>query len=257
MVDDTDAGTGETGQTDGTVGADTKSDGEGAWREQNARLRQELVEQKDLNRKAVPFVQVAIELQKQDQDTFVKLSKGEALTKKETQQVTAAAASAGVTREELEGLLDKKLGAMTSKQAADRQAEQNMRAIDQRASKELDGYDGLKGSPTWNGVLSSVMGAIENGTYAVPEGVDDPWYWAVEQAHGIVKAMNPELRKGSKTVAKAADERAAEILAGGRKPSASNNVDSSDLSGLPDEERKQIEFIRGLSDGVVGDKFSG
>lgn len=256
MADEPGTQAGEPGHAGVEPEGGAKSDAEGAQRDQNIRLRQELAEQKDLNRKAVPYVQVAIELQKQDEDTYIKLQKGEALTKKEEKQVATAAASAGLTRDELEGLLDQKLGAMTQQQAAARQAEINMQALDQRASKELDGYDKLKGTYEWNGVLSSVMGAIENGTYKVPSEVDDPYFWAVAQTHGIIKAMNPELAKGSKTVGKAAEQRAAEILAGGRKPSASNNQDSSDLAGLPDEEREQVEFIRGLGDGVVGDKFA-
>lgn len=257
MFDD---GTGTTGgasgQSDGTVVDGGKSDDGGAWREQNTRLRQELAEQKDLNRKAVPYVQVAIELQKQDQDTYLKLSKGEALTQAEVKKVEVAAASAGLTREEFDSLLDQKLGQMSQRMVADRQAETNMTALDKRATEELDGYAGMKGTPMWNGVLSSVMGCIENGTYQVPETETDPYYWAIKETHAQIKARHPELAKGTKVVGKTAADRAADILVGGRKPSASTST-NDDLSGLSDEDRKEVEWIRSLKSGpAAGEKFS-
>lgn len=253
MTKDDDTGSG-TSAVPGSepAGGEPKGD-EGAWREQNTRLRQELAEQKELNRKAVPLVQVALALGKADPTTYEKLVKGEPLTAKQAATVDAAASAAGMTAEDFDKRLDEKLGLLLQRMQADRQAETGMRELDAKAAKELEGYDKLKGTATWNGVLSSVMGAIENGTYPVPEGVEDPYYWAIEQTYAIVKSQNPELAKGKKPVAKAEAERAAEILAGGRKPSASSGAD--ELSGLPDDERREIEFIRSIGE-TQGEKFS-
>ena len=70
----------------------------------------------------------------------------------------------------------------------------------------------------------------------------------------MIKAQSPELAKGDKRVAKPETERAAEILVGGRKPSASKQS-TSELDGLPDETREEIERIRGIG-AKVGKKFS-
>lgn len=250
---DDDTKTGASAPTGSEPAGGKPEDEGGAWREQNTRLRQELAEQKELNRKAVPFVQVALALGKADPATYEKLVKGEPLTAKQTATADAAATAAGVTREDFDRLLDEKLGYMLQRMSADRQAEVSMRELDARATKELEGYDKLRGTPTWNGTLESVMKNIENGTFAVPEGVEDPYYWAIEQTYYIVRSQNPELAKGKKAVAKPEAERAAEILAGGRKPSASSSAD--ELSGLPDDVKSEIEWIRSIG-ATQGEKFS-
>jgi len=255
---DNDTGTGASTQTptpEGGTGAAGSQKGDEGWREQTTRLRQELAEQKELNRRAVPFVQTALALQEQDQETYMKLVKGEKLTKAETKTVETTAAAAGITMEQFEAKLDERLGAMYNQQSADRTAAANMAKLDSWASKELPGYDNIKGSPTWNGVLSSVIGTIENGTFQVPETEEDPYRFAVKQTYEIIKSQNPELAKGSKVVAKTEAERVAGIVAAGRKPSSSKQSTGSDLDGLPDDIRETIEFTRGIGT-KVGKKFS-
>ena len=239
-------------QTPATGDAAAQGDG-GDWREQNTRLRQELAEQKELNRRAVPLVQVALQLQEQDADVYTKLLKGEKLTKPQAAAVEEAAEAAGVTPEVLGRMLDERFQQLTQQQSADRQAADAMVELDTWATEKLPGYENLRGTPTWNGTLSAVLGSIENGTMTVPPDVKDPYKWAVEETYHIISARNPDVVKGPKKVAQTGDDRAAAILAAGRKPSASQGGD--ELDGLTDAEKREIEFIRGIGSGV-GKRFS-
>lgn len=249
----------EDGTVDGTPvvtpeGDAPKSDDGGDWREQNTRLRQELAEQKELNRQAVPLVQVALALQTQDKNVYMKLMKGESLTKKQEAVVEEAAKTVGVTEEGLAKMLDERFATLAQRSAADSQARDAMVELDKWATVELPGYENLKGTPTWNGTLSAVLGSIENGTMVVPASVKDPYRWAVEETYHIISARNPDVAKGPKKVAQSPEDRAAQILAAGRRPSASKGEDD-DLAGLTDKEKEEIENMRGVGTGV-GKRFS-
>ena len=175
-LDDTTGGTSDQTATNQGAGAsgEGQTKGDEGWREQNTRLRQELSEQKELNRRAVPFVQVALQLQKHDGATYQKLMKGEPLTKAEQKTVDTAQAASGLTVEQFEEKLDQRVQYLLQRQQADRDAADNMKKLDEWAEKELPGYDNMKGSSTWNGALSSVLNTIENGTFEVPKNEKDP-----------------------------------------------------------------------------------
>jgi len=241
---------GAEGARDG--GTVDKTDADGGLHDQNVRLRQELAEQKELNRRAVPYVQAALALQKADPNTYQKLVKGEELTPKQEAAVDKAAKAEGLTLEQIEKAMDAKLGTLVQQMDANRKAEQDMAKLDEWASKELDGYSKVKGTREWNGVLQSVLGNVENGTWEPPKG-EDPWQWVVKQTYAIVCSQHPDLKKGSKPAKKTEAERAAEILAGRRTPSASSSTD--ELTDLPDDIKSEIEWIRSIGSNR-GKRFS-
>jgi len=246
------------GTADQTVVTDATGqthDGEGNWREENTKLRQQLAEQKALNSKATPWVNVAVELQKQEPTIFEKLVRGEPLTAKQQQTVVDAQQAAGekpLTRAEFSEMMKENLGGMMQQMQTNQLAAEAMKELDGWATKELPGYDNVKKAPTWNGILSSVLGSIENGTFKVPESVGDPWKFALQTTYDIFKAKDPELLKGDRR-AKSEEDKAAEILLGGRKPSSSKKQD--ELGDLPDDVRREIEYIRGIGE-KKGKKFS-
>lgn len=238
-----------------------QTDDEGNWREENTKLRQQLAEQKALNSRAVPWVNVAIELQKQQPAVFEKLAKGEPLTGAEqkvvaqAQQQQASASDAEdkpLTRGEFNALMQENLGQMIQTMNANTQAGKAMDKLHDWATKELPGYDNVYQTPTWNGILSSVLGSIENGTFEIPADVKDPYKAAVQMTYDILKAKNPELLKGARR-GKSEEDRAAEILAGGRKPSSSSSEDQK--KDLPEEIQRELDWIDSIGQGK-GKKFS-
>lgn len=238
-------------------GAQGQNQGDGGnWREENTKLRQELAEMKALQSKAMPWVNVAVELQKQQPEVFEKLAKGEPLTKAES-KVVAAAQSADadaepLTKGEFKKLMQENLGEMLQQMNANRQAEKAMDDLDGWARKELDGYANVRNTRVWGGYLSAVLGAIENGTMEVPEDVKDPYKFAVQATYDLLKLKHPDLLKGPKR-GQSEEDRAAELLAGGRKPPSSKTLDQEEP--LPDEIQKELDFIASIGQGQ-GKKFS-
>jgi hypothetical protein len=246
---DQNAGEGAAGQNQGD---------EGNWREENTKLRQQLAEQKALNSRAVPWVNVAIELQKQQPEVFEKLAKGEPLTKAEQKVVDAAKGQspdsddAPMTRKEFNEALKEGLTGLAQQMQANNEAQGAMKELHSWAAEALPGYDKVYKTPTWSGILSSVLGSIENGTFQVPQDVEDPYKFAVQTTYDILKAKDPELLKGARR-GKSEEDRAAEILAGGRKPSSSSSEDQK--KDLPEEIQKELDWIASIGTGG-GKKFS-
>ena len=223
------------------------------WREDNTRLRQELAEQKALNSRAVPWVHVATALHKQQPEVFEKLARGEPLTKTEQKVVEAATGDdAPLTKREFAELMAANQNETIQQINANTQAGKEMEKLHSWATEELPGYDAVCKSPTWNGILSSVLGSIDNGTFKVPEDVTDPYKYAVQITYDILKAKNPELLKGAKK-GSTAEDRAAEILTGRRKASSSKTLDQKE--DLPDDIQRELDWIAGIGEGQ-GKKFS-
>jgi hypothetical protein len=239
---------------DGEAGQ--KPDEKDNWREENTRLRQQLAEQKALNSRAVPWVNVAIELQKQQPEVFEKLTRGEPLTKAEQKVVTAAQAAGGddapMTRREFAELMQANQNEVVQQINANTAAGKEMEKLHDWATEELPGYDAVHKSPTWNGILNSVLVSIENGTFKVPEKVTDPYKFAVQMTYDILKAQSPDLLKGARK-GLSAEDRAAEILAGGRKASSSKVLDQE--KDIPDDIQRELDLIATIGEGH-GKKFS-
>lgn len=241
----------------GRTGDGQNQGDEGNWRDENTKLRQQLAEQKALNSRAVPWVNVALELQKQQPQVFEKLAKGEPLTKAESKAVSDAQDAADdddkpLTRAEFKKLMQENLGEMVQTINANSQAAKAMDELDSWASKELPGYGNVKSTRIWGGYLSAVLGSIENGTMEVPDDVKDPYKFAVQATYDLLKLKHPDLIKGPRR-GKTGEDRAAEILAGGRRPSSSGAQDQDE--DYPEEIQKELDFIRGIGAGV-GKKFS-
>lgn len=250
---------GPAGQTTETGAGGQNQDDGATWREENTKLRQQLAEQKALNSKAIPWVNVALELQKQQPEIFQKLVEGKPLTKSEQQTVGRAQDKQTdddddrpPTRAEFKAMMQENLGQMIQQMNANNQAAKAMDELDDWATKEMPGYANVKGTRTWGGFLGAVLESIRNGTMEVPQDVKDPYKFAFESAYALMKLQHPELLKGERR-GKGEDDRAAEILLGGRKASSSKGQDQEE--DYPEEIKKELDFIRSIGQGG-GKKFS-
>ena len=227
-------------------------------RSENTRLRQNLAENEKLSTRAVPLVRLAQALigAPGGQEIVEKLEKGEPLTKAEEKKATAAAAESDkpLTKAEAKELFSelhkesvKEFGESV---AADRKADESLKALDERAEKELEGYKDLRRDPQFQGWINATLEQIRAKTIVLPEGEDDLWWFAVKTAHRIAHAVAGKPSKKPK----GDTERVAEALAaGGAKPSST----SSGGSDYPEEMREQIERIRGYGNPMIAGKSFG
>src|SRR3989304_4646716 len=109
------------------------------FRAENTRLRQELAKVKDLNRQAVPWVNLAVALKQATggAEIIARLEKGEALTAKQEAAVEKATGvdTKNVSVEELQNMF------LTLEQRLERRegAKEDLKAMNARADKEMPG----------------------------------------------------------------------------------------------------------------------
>jgi len=261
------------GEGSGTTGSEGSAADEGGdergLRADNTRLRQRVVKLEELTRKATPFVDAIQRLSATalGKKVIEKLQKGENvddLLPKEAGELEKQAVKAGVSKEDLEGLLqerDKRLvSEVTESMRISMDARDGLQKLHTWAEKELAGFDKIVGTPAWNGYLSAAQTAIREGTLQLPEG-KDPYQELYRRVYNMCVAEDPDIVKGTKKAApKEEKERIAEILKSSTKPSSSNAGDELDESKIPEEYKRQLDFIRGLKGGAgptgVGLSFS-
>ena len=258
------AGTAGTGDdAAGTGDAD-----EGGLKADNTRLRQEVARLQELTERSVPFVDAVQRMSKTalGKQVIEKLQKGESvddLLPKEEKELEKQAEKAGLSMDELKTLLeerDEKLAQkLTDNVRVSMDARDGVRELNEWASKELPGYDKIKGTPTWNGYLDAAQMAIQKGTLALPEG-KDPYQELYKRVYNMCVAEDPDVAKGTKKAApKTPEERLAGIISSDNKPSASSSQ-TIDEENMPEEYKRQLEHIRKLKGGAgptgIGLSFS-
>jgi len=262
MADETTPGTGTSNQEPGSLGTSGVGEGEevSRLRSENTRLRQSLADSEKLGTRAVPLVRIAQALINAPggNEIVEKLEKGEPLTKAEERKVEKAAETP-VTLAAVEELLDKKMQETSSRfgqtVAAERKAAESLKALDERAVKELEGYKDLKRDPQFNGWVSAVIEQLRQEQEAPGTGIvlppeeDDVWWFAVKTAHRISHALAGKPKKG-----KGEAERVAEALTAGGAKSSSTGAGGSDI---PEDMREEIERIRGYSNPLIAGKSFG
>lgn len=220
------------------------------FRSENDRLRGENTRLKQLNQKAVPWVQVALKLNEtpEGQAIIQRIVEGKPLTEGQEGKVkdaqTKTASEEGLTEEKVGQIIEEKLSKVMDSVDAKSAAREAVRELDQWAAKELPGYNNIKRSDLWNRAFASVEALVQNGVYVVPESEENPYQWMVRKTYNLIKEDNPDMLKTERKAPKSEAERAAEILAAGRKPSASSSQD--ELDKLPEKERREIEWIRSI-----------
>lgn len=259
-------GAGTAGPEGGAVeGGDAE---EGAVKADNTRLRQEVAKLQELTERSVPFVDAVQRMSKTTlgKQVIEKLQKGESvddLLPKEGKELEEQAKKAGLSMDELKIVLeerDEKLAQkLTDNVRVSMDARDGVRALNEWASKELPGYDGIKGTPTWNGYLDAAQTAIQRGTLVLPEG-KDPYQELYKRVYNMCVAEDPDVAKGTKKAApKTPEERLAGIISSDNKPSASS-AQTIDEENMPEEYKRQLEHIRKLKGGAgpagIGLSFS-
>lgn len=248
-------GTGTTGPEGGAVGPNDAD--EGGLKADNTRLRQEVARLQELTQRSVPFVDAVQRMSKSalGKQVIEKLQKGESvddLLPKEERELEKQAEKAGLSMDELKTLLeerDEKLAQkLTDNMRVSMEARDGVKALNDWASKELPGYDKIKGTPTWNGYLDAAQTAIQRGTLVLPEG-KDPWQELYKRTYNMCVAEDPDVAKGTKKAApKTPEERLAEVISSGNKPSASS-AQTIDEENMPEGYKRQLEHIRKLKGG--------
>lgn len=236
---------------EGGVGASTD------WRAENTRLRQELAKVKDLNRQAVPFVNLALALKNAPggADIIEKLHRGEALSAKEEKQVAKAASESPeadrLSVEQLEALFDRKLTVFEQRMFEAREAEKQMEKLHQRAAKEFVGYDELRHTPEWKRRLQVMLGMIENRAVEVPDEEPDPYWFALSETWATLKQENPEIGK-TRRAGKSESERQGAIV-----KASSRSAAAPEEEELPEEQAFARRPIRRAGIGGFGKSLQG
>jgi hypothetical protein len=239
------------------AGGDGVSDAEKVQAD-NVRLRQRLATLEKQQQDALPFVETMVELLKtpEGQEVVKKVRAGEPLTKKEERTVVATnAEDQPVTMKDLkEILLEHGKGVVSAVAETTRNtqtAAERHRALEQRAEKELPGLKKLKGTPVWNGNMSAVIGAIQNGTLEVKEG-EDPFWVAHERTYHMCVAADPDIAKGKQPSAVSETDRLKELLATRKQPAAStvSDEEAKMLEGATEQQLRDLALARNLGKGT-------
>jgi hypothetical protein len=246
---DNDTGVDDVGSSGGQA-ADQELD---KLRRESAQLKQELAHVKKLNSNATPWITRLNELyQSGDEGKTIieKLQRGELLTKKEK---AAAADEAGLTKKDLEEFEARMADAVEQRIWATDSAREGRKAIDEWASKEFEGYNGLRNDPHWRKRLARQIEALEE---SVKDGAsiptrygDDLLKWAISREYAAVKADNPQLGEKKRVPAKTPEEiEAAKLQASSRSGSSTTDEE------LPEDKKNDILEIRRLTQPAVAGK---
>jgi len=248
-------GAGTAGPEGGAAGSGDAD--EGTLKADNTRLRQEVAKLQELTERSVPFVNAVQQMSKTalGKQVIEKLQKGESvddLLPKEGKELKEQAEKAGLSMDALKTVLeerDERLAQrLTDNVRVSMDAREAVQALNIWASKELPGYDKIKGTPTWNGYLDAAQTAIQRGTLVLPEG-KDPYQELTRRVYNMCVAEDPDVAKGTKKAApKTPEERLAGIISSDNKPAASS-AQTIDEENMPEEYKRQFEHIRKLKGG--------
>jgi hypothetical protein len=214
---------------------------------ENTRLRQENARNKQIQQRALPYVQGFIELEKATggKDIIAKLEKAREkgvpanLTQEEQAKVEDAAAAAGVapgiTAEQLTAALDQH-----EQKTFDREnARDAVRRLQERGIKELPGYESLYRTPEWARKKSVVLALAQNDPSIIPDDETDAYWWVEKETYEQLASKNPDIGKVKRVGKKESDRRGA--IAGVSQQSAAAPEETED--NLP-------AYVKKLRDGT-------
>ena len=204
------------------------------FRAENTRLRQELAKVKDLNRQAVPWVNLAVALKQATggAEIIARLEKGEALTAKQEAAVEKATGvdTKNVSVEELQNMfltLEQRLEAREA-------AKEDLKTMNARADKEMPGLTDVLKTSEGKRRLNVVIEMIRQEAINVPDDEPDPYWFAYKHVYGTLRSENPEIGKVKKVQKTEAERRGAIVKA------------SPKGAGAPEEEEipEDLAFAR-------------
>ncbi len=180
----------------------------------------------------MPYYQVGMALHTAPGGDVIieKLSRNEPLTaaeEKKHEQAQEEAGNAGLSQEQAQNLLSAAAKEFEQKLWSSRKAERSMADLHAWAEKEYPNYQELRKTPAWDEKIGTILDAIQKRTIPVPDDWD-PYRYAVDQAYGWLKGLDPEIGKVTPSKTTEKDRRAAisqaSVQAGGVAPEESDSL---------------------------------
>lgn len=249
----------KTADPSGTQPAPMGEDELGKAKADNLRLKQEIANLRGVQAKAAPVVTAVMKLATSGDEgraIVEKLLRGESLSLKQEEKAEEAVKKY-LTAEDLERVIPQIAEILEERIYIADSAREGKKELDDWASKEFEGYDGLKGSPAWKRKVAKNVDelgeGVESGLYEIPAKYKgDLFKWAIAQTFAQVKEDNPQLGKKVKAQ-KSPEEMEAEKLKVSSRSSGSSGKDEE----LPEDIREEVLSIRRLGSGrTVGKSFS-
>lgn len=191
------------------------------------KLEDELRQSREIHRQAEPVIKLAQALWNAPggREIIANLRAGKPLTEKQAARVEAVAdaggkATAGLTADEVRGIVQDSLTGFRQQSWEERKAEKEIEALHKRASKDLEGYEELAGTKQWNDALNTTLALIEQRSLIPPEEEDDPIYWAVKHTFKVLTGLGPGEKK-EKPAGRNEQERRGAIAAQAGRPAGS------------------------------------
>lgn len=192
------------------------------FRAEATKLRQELAKVKELNRQAVPFVNLAMALKQAPggAEIISRLERGEALTAKQEATVERVADAKNLTSEELQQMF------MTLEQRleAREQAKESLKDMNARADAEMPGLTDVLKTAEGKRRLNVVIEMLRQEAITLPDDEPDPYWFAYKHVYGTLRSENPDIGKVKKVQKTEAERRGAIVKA------------SPKSAGAPEEE---------------------
>ncbi len=247
------------GSNDGNAGGG--GEGDKSFESQNETLRQRVAKAERTAQESVPYVNLILRLRDSGevgQKIIDKLIKNEPLTDLEEKKVVKTVSAEGntpLTEERVLEILaennEKLVGGMRAQRSADKKND----ATDAWAIENLKGYEKLKNTEQWGGVMENVLGLYHAKRMYIPEGKDH-WEAIHERAYNICVAEDPDIVKGKVPAAPTEADRIKDILASGTKKPASTATSGDDdpFKDHP-EQKRELDFIRNIGSGTAGKSF--
>lgn len=203
------------------------------------KLQQQASKAERLNGEAMPWVQLGLALNNAPggKGIIEKLQKGQSLTEAQQTKLEAAQAATGTSSlslEAVEKLFEEKvmpraMATLEQRLYETDRAKRDMEKLNQKATKELVGFEDLQQTPEWNQALDLVLFGIEHRKIEVPPD-EDPYWFAFKKAHTMILGEKPEIGK-KKPTTKTETERKGAIS---RQTSHSAGAPPEEQSGVPD-----------------------
>ena len=208
----------------GSLSAEGSNGASHDFRAEATRLRQELAQTKELNRQAVPWVNLAMALKQAPggNEIIERLQKGEPLTAKQEAVVEKVTERQGtpLTVEQLHAMFETFEQRLDAKELA----KEDLRTMNARADQELPGLTDVLKTAEGKRRLNVVLGMIQGEAIAVPDDEPDPYWFAYKQVYQSLKADNPDIGKTKRVPKTEAERRGAIVKA------------SPKSAGAPEEE---------------------
>lgn len=237
--------------------------------EENRRLKAKLAQNENMLQQARPLVDLTRKLWNAPggKEIVQRLQAGQPLSSDQQTKVDAALPPQGsnLTRDDVKEIMQEGFQTFEQQSFESRKAEKAFEDLHAKAAKELgEGYENIAGTEQWNTALQTTINmmqptrdpktgeVVSDPALKVPDGEDDPYYFAVKYAYGFLTGATPQTDEGgesSKPKPGSENSRRAAIAAQSSKPAGGPTKD-----GEPDS--PELDWARSRGDSTVGKSFA-